>query len=271
MNDVEDCSLCRKLLQATIPLQQAISQAIGRGTVPETLAKKYFAAGMAMPTFAACFTTKRDDALMWQLHTRGGGVAIGFDRNLQVAVKTQEDPCFDVSSEKCIYDRYSLYSDEVGRICKELAGIPNFNCTIRYEDIKDHFGLIRQIRDLAAQLVFVKKASFSWEEEIRFAFVLRNGCNLGNRLRIINGNPFVTMMLPNNQKIGRFVKEILISPFGNVAKTRAIAFMVGETINLPAKKIQDGTLDFLHLPCALSSSDTRNLVHLEESPWKEQP
>jgi hypothetical protein len=208
MDDADDCSLSRRLLQATIPLQQAIANASGSGVLSSKMAPKYFSSGMALPTFAVSFTVMVKNPVMWQVHTKAGGVSIGFNRSmLENALRIQKDNCFDVEAKECEYRTFQSLArniDTFERRIKKALG-KSTNHIINQGQLTVFQKMKNRCDELAKELVFTKKRDLKWEKEFRISYVCRNKNLLVDRLRFYNGKPFVTMKLPAGKLIRDFV------------------------------------------------------------------
>ncbi len=241
MDDTTDSYMSRELLKATIPLHNAMIQAMGSKTL--SVQEKLYSSGMLLPTFAVSFTSEIQQA-MWQVYTKTGGVAIGFDPKALVdAVKSQTDDCFDVLVKECDYMPFTDMSDTIVKLGQFIKQ------KVAQIAAGDKFGSLGKLNALAIKCaersrlyVFKKRECFGWEKEFRIAYVCKDDRNLCNRLRFCNGKPFVTMQLPDGKRIRDYVRKISISPFGDMAKTRTIALLLGEAIGLEAENIIDGDL-----------------------------
>ena len=247
MDDHDDSSLSRKLIKALSPvfnfLEQKNSDSERAGNDVLSAIDRHIQAGVAIPSFAICFAKTTDDPTMWQLYTRNGGVAIGIDKKPFVAeLENENDDCVKVISKDCDYQSYQALSEKVDAIGLELAQLVNeSNEKGNEEKLREHLvPILKKGVELFEQLVFVKRKGFEIEQEFRVAFIHESSNRLKSRLRFVADKPHIAMKM--GSKISSFVRQIRISPFGNVAKTRAVAYLVADAIGLSEGQITEGRM-----------------------------
>ena len=247
MSDTDDDSLGKRLNKLIMHLFSVMAEKSKPGTtVPDDVRRKFDEtanSGSLFPVFVACFTTSPDEERQWTERTGNGGFAIGFSKELQDEL-TASYPSFDEGNQlpvnrggvfqSCDYEHYDQQQRELKQIENEVSEVERIivrsEKSLTAEFSKRFANLLQHLREESQRMTFFKKPSLAWEREYRLAYYFPDKDVPLGRFRFIAGKPRVTMEL--KKPLGNYVREILISPFGDVAKSTVIAHLVGAAIGL---------------------------------------
>ena len=252
MSDIEDSLLCRRLNALAI---QFFAYAKERSNTKDDETAKLIRklkntaqCGTLFPMFATCFTAGEPDEKHWIERTGNGGFAIRFQSKLfdelqhkypQSKIEKSVRPKSELPLDdggvfgECSYDSYVKELNTMAQTEEAVQQFKDFaakRADPPKEEMSEADRIFFNMRAQAERLAFVKRPSFRWEKEYRLAYFFPDTSVPLNRLRFVGNRPFVTMELA--EPLGNYVKEIRISPLGNVTKSTVIAHLVGAAIGL---------------------------------------
>lgn len=241
MSDKDDCVLSNEALAMIAEI--VLAKERKPKTTPQVYApaKERILAGAVFPSFVTCFTEDTRERKMWSEYTDKGGFAIGIDKEaFESDIKTKYP---FVEFEKCKYETFEQQLARIGRLSEQVY---DFKKKIAHErlsdaDLKELDKLGSKILVAARESVFHKRNELSWEHEYRL-IAKPEGDIPSNQIRFIGDKPFLA--LPTGKPLKDYVRQIRVSPFGDVRKSVAIATFVAQAINLNKNNIVEMT-DFI--------------------------
>lgn len=233
MDDPDDCALRNRLWKTTTDLVHSLvagTTSYSEDEIPVySMLRSSIESESCYPIFAACFSNDPPNSKMWQHYTPQGGVSIGFDKD-KLLHSIQDDDS-DVWFEDCDYDSYEQRAAQVDTLEREIKALSSK--PMADEDKSGtKKGTEQTICNLLAQarkLIGVKRPTMKWEQEKRLVVAFKRTVP-ANRLRFIAGKPFVT--IPFRAHIRNYVREIKVSPFGDVRHSLVVASFVAAAIDL---------------------------------------
>ncbi|MBQ6247442.1 MAG: hypothetical protein IJK04_11290 [Kiritimatiellae bacterium] len=231
MDDLEDASYSRQAVSLIIDtLWNALTSKWPGGIERKLqLLKNRMLSGAVYPFFIACLSTKSDDYEMWKVRTGNGGFALKI-RYRDFKADTEGE---DVVFKECQYGK----TDEATGILRKIQNaLDLYRQQIINGDREAHSKeelarIVRGLHDLSMELVGHKKEKYRFENEIRLVRHFKDESSIKpGQIRFIESKPFITV--PNNKgkHFRDYVDEILVSPFGDVAKSLTIASFVARIL-----------------------------------------
>ncbi len=238
MSDPMDCALINRNRAIEVgAFADYISLQHEKGLVDEAVkneVQEWNRRGEENPTFITCLTPVTDEPQRWIETTRDGGYAIGFDASLlENLLKSDEN----VIGDNCSYFDYEDKLSTIVHRERTLVEIENAMRSNNYDKnaiIARLYELLKNCFTNEDDFIFKKRPSLEWEKEYRIACSFKEDIP-NNRLRFINGKPFVTLAL--SVHICHCVRRIKVSPLGNIMQARIEASMVARAIGLTREAV----------------------------------
>lgn len=233
---------CERISELANKLQECINTPINVKEVVQKYREMY-------DVFVSCFSCKTEkyiDLNQWRSYTniRQGGYAIGFSKQDIETILSVEDKGKSVSfaltnNNK---DSYKLTKDAVGGlrfigkcIYDEQAQEQFFRKALQCQHQNGYFFNIELIVALCSALF--KKNIFCIEDEERIVYIQRH--DQRNNCFIFDGKPRIKTHFTN---IRSYVKEVVVSPWGNTRYNKDIAKFISSQCEKPFEVIDSDIL-----------------------------
>lgn len=167
--------------------------------------------------FVTSFSKVGDELPLWRGYAQNGGFSIGFDRaELKKYLIKPNDDSIEYKITDCIYNL-----DKQQELTEKIEDLAN---TIKShkEAVIEDYRIQQEIDGIIQNLMYIKHKSFSYEKEVRLLACKKNGSAL-EAVEIIGNKPRIEVKFKNDKIIRDFIREIKVSPHGNVEQNRLLA------------------------------------------------
>ena len=244
MDDLDDATYSRQAVSLILdalwqPLVVKAKDPAGRKEMLP-LVKNRILSGAIYPFFIACFSTRSDDYEMWKVRTGNGGFALKIRYRDFKADTASEDVVF----KECSYGK----TDEASEILRKIQdALVEYNQLVSYDAIPEHSDkdlskIVMGLHDLSMSLIGYKKGQFHFENEIRLVRHFKDESSIKpGQIRFIESKPFITIPNKMGKHFRDYVDEILVSPFGDKAKSLTIASFVARILRKDPDFVRETT------------------------------
>lgn len=240
MNDVSDCTLCRRVAMAVSQVCEATVNA------PKSKLPKRFNdmtdglyAGTWHSIFLSCFSATATNPLLWRCYTPQGGFAIGVSRNdIKDKLEIHQKQLSAVRFGNCSYDSWEQAIRKVKALEKTFAKrcvrLKDSSCDAKEKAILFMRSLSEALK-LERCLAFCKDPFFESEQEVRVMYAFQEPVPMSD-LIVLNGKPRIR--IPLSSPFSSFVKRILVSPLGNKEANYYQAQLLAASIGLSTSSVE---------------------------------
>lgn len=240
MDDPDDTSLTRQATTMILDilrgrlLNDKPDKAEREEIIP--IVKSRILSGAIYPFFIACLSKRIDVFDMWKEYTGNGGFA------LEIRYPEFKDDVEDIENGIEFVDcSYDSFDEGVETVKKVGDAIRQYNEAVASKESpefsdKDLMIITKKLRDLAKKLVGNKRSRFGFENEIRLVRNFETTISAKD-IRFIGPKPFVA--IHTKKPFVEYVDKILVSPFGDVKKSLALASMVSTALGKSADFVQE--------------------------------
>ena len=226
--------LCSKLMEINCDVCSDVkSKSFARNDFSKILGCDSFT-----PAFIACFSECEDFRAMWEEYCFNGGIAIGFDKKYIVDLIERSNKGCEYYLRRCSYD---LWEDWSAKVDNYMQSMTNNSTYVKSEEDLNEFNAfwISRIQEAGENALFAKRKRFKFEHEVRLARIIRSNGVWEEKPSInfecANGKLFLNKVLGG---LYRGVKEILISPFGDVQKNLGKALVIARMFGIDQEMVK---------------------------------